>query len=116
MELNAAQFRKMWRDLIAEYGQTITLRRVSPLFSASVRARVTGFSPEELVGGVNQGQRKVIILAEDVESSGFPVPIKAGSSDRVIINGKMMMIDAVDEHTARLGDVQMAYLITATGG
>jgi hypothetical protein len=33
----------------------------------------------------------------------------------VIVAGKIMMIDAVDENTARLGDVQLAYIITATG-
>jgi hypothetical protein len=114
--VTADEARQMWRDLIDAYGEPVTLRRVSPLTNVTVRARVTGFSPEELVGGVNQGQRKVIVLAEDVEESGFATPIRSGSTDRVIVNGKMMMIDAVDEHTARLGGVQLAYLITATGG
>jgi hypothetical protein len=113
--MTADEARGMWRDLIEAYGEDITLRRVSPLTNATVRARVTGFTPEELVGGVNQGQRKVIILAEDVESTEFPVPIRAGAGDRVIVAGKIMMIDAVDENTARLGDVQLAYIITATG-
>lgn len=115
--MTAAEARQMWRQLIDAYGETITLRRVgSPSIDRSVRARVTGFAPEELVGGVNQGQRKVIVLAEDVETSGFPLPIKSGANDRVVVGGKPMMVDHVDEHTARLGGVQLAYLITATGG
>jgi hypothetical protein len=114
--VTADEARRMWRDLVDAYGGEITLRRVSPLINATVRARATGFEPEELVGGISQGQRKVIILAEDVEAAEFPTPIRARSSDRVIVNGEIMMIDVVDKDTARLGDVQLAYIITATGG
>jgi hypothetical protein len=106
----------MWRDMVDAYGETITLRRVgSPNVDKSVRARVTGFAPEELVGGITQGHRKVIVLAEDVESTGFPVPIARGGLDRVVVRGKTMMIEDVDDSTARLGGTLLAYLITASG-
>jgi hypothetical protein len=114
--MTAEEARAMWRALIDAYGETITLQRVSPAMSASVRGRVTGFAPEELVGGINQGSRLVRILAEDVEASGFATPIKARSTDRIIANSKTLMIENVDTDTARIGGTLIAYLITATGG
>jgi hypothetical protein len=114
--MNADEARAMWRDLLNAYGETVTLQRVNPSVSKAVRGRVTGFAPEELVGGINQGSRKVILLAEDVEGSAFPIPIKAGSTDRIVAHGKTLMINDVDTSTARVGDTLIAYLITATGG
>jgi hypothetical protein len=102
--MTAAEARAMWRALLDAYGETVTLQRV------------TGFAPEELVGGINQGSRKVILLAEDVEGSAFPIPIKAGSTDRIVAHGKTLMINDVDTSTARVGETLIAYLITATGG
>lgn len=113
--MTAAEMRDMWRSLIHHFGETVTLQRVNPAASKSVRGRITGFSPEELTGGISQGSRKVILLAEDVETSGFPVPIKARSTDRIVAYGKTMMIEDVDTNTARVGDTLIAYLITATG-
>lgn len=112
--MNATQARAMWARMISAYGETITLQRVSPAVSKTVRARVSGFSPEELVGGITQGSRQVRILAEDVETSGFPTPIKKGV-DRIVVNGKAMMIDNVDDNTARIGGTLIGYIITATG-
>jgi hypothetical protein len=111
-----AEARAMWRALLDAYGETVTLQRVNPSVSQTVRGRVTGFAPEELVGGINQGSRQVRLLAEDVEASGFPVPIRAGSTDRIVAHGKTLMINDVDTSTARVGGTLIAYLITATGG
>jgi hypothetical protein len=114
--MTADEARAMWRALIAAYGETVTLQRVSPAMSVSVRGRVVGFAPEELVGGISQGSRKVILLAEDVEASGFSAPLKARSTDRIVASGKTLMIENVDTDTARIGGILIAYLITATGG
>jgi hypothetical protein len=109
----------MYRRQLAAHGEEITLRRINPSPTAAtdktVRARVTGYAPEELIGGITQADRKVILLAEDVETSGFPVPIKSGSSDRVVVRGRQMMIAAVDDSTRRIGSTLIAYEIRATG-
>lgn len=112
------QWRSVWRRMIMAYGQTITLRRVNSSGAptdVSVHARVLGFAPEELVGGITQGHRQVRILAEDVESSGFPMPLKKGSTDRIVVDGKQLMIENIDDSTARIGDTLIGYIITATG-
>ena len=114
--MNADQARAMWRRMITAYGETITLRRVgSPNIDKTVLARVSGFSPEELVAGITQGHRQIRILAEDVETSGFPVPIKKGSTDRAVVRGKALMIEDIDDSTARLGGTLIGYIITASG-
>lgn len=108
----------MYRTLIGS-NASITLRRINtsptPPTDKTVRARVVGFTPEELVGGITQGHRKIIMLAEDVESSGFPVPIKANSTDRVVVRGKTLMIENVDDSTRRVEGTLIAYEITASG-
>lgn len=109
--------RGMYRRQIAANGETITLRRIgSPDQNFPVRARVMGFSPEELVAGLDQADRKVIVLAEDVETSGFPVPFDDGGSDKVVLSGgEILNVQSVDDHTRRVGGVLIAYEIVARG-
>jgi hypothetical protein len=114
----AEEIRADYREMISEDGETITLRRINqsgPPIEATVRARVTGYQPKELVGGIKQGDRRVIVLAEDVETSGFPVPFKTGGTDKAVVREKALNIGVVDDSTRRVGGVLIAYDITATG-
>ncbi len=115
---SAAEMRADYRELIDEDGETITLRRFvaggAPI-EVEVRARVTGYQPAELVGGIKQGDSRLIVLAEDVEARGFPVPFSTGGSDKAIIRGKTQNIELVDDRTRRVGGVLIAYDITARG-
>jgi hypothetical protein len=117
--MTPSQARDMYRRMIGEIGETITLRRnnasPAPPTEAQVLARVTGYRPEELVNGINQGDRRLIVLAEDVEASGFPVPFKTGGADKAIVRGKPLNISVVDDSTRRVAGVLIAYDITATG-
>lgn len=117
--MNAAEARAMYRSQIDEHGETVTLRRVNvsptPPTDATVKARVVGYRAEELVGGITQGDRKVIVLAEDVETSSFPVPFKTTGSDKVIVRGKTLNIGVVDDSTRRIGGTLIAYEIQARG-
>jgi hypothetical protein len=97
-------------------GETITLRRVVPNGSpidVQVRARVTGYAPEELVGGIMQGDRRVVLSASSVAASTFPLPIKP--NDRIVVRGRLLNIQDVDESTCRIGGQLVAYEIRATG-
>lgn len=112
--------RAMYRREVSENGETVTLRRINPSptpsTDKSVLARVVGYAPNELVGGIQQGDRKVIVLAEDVENTGFPVPIKTGGSDKIVLaSGRVLNIQAVDDNTRRVGGILIAYEITARG-
>jgi hypothetical protein len=107
------EWRAQWNDWIAERGQEVTLRRL-PATDAVVKAIVRGYRPEELVGGINQGAREVIVLAGDLEALGWPVPPKSG--DRVILrSGRPLMVDTVDSDTLNLAGVDIGYKLSASG-
>lgn len=123
MSLQQAQ--STYRRMIDAYGETVTLRRESldPAPEATARARVVGLTPEELASGIDQGSRKMILLAEDVEAAiatgGWPAP-PAGyaaiqKNDVIVVRGAPLNVESVDDNTRRVGGVLVAYEIVAIG-
>lgn len=110
----------MYRRLIGPF-ETISIRRYTgigtgrPRFDWDVAARVMGFEPQELVGPVVQGDRKLIVLHEDLAQLGFPFPIGTGPNWKAVVRGKELQIKAVDDSTRRLGSEVIAYDIAAGG-
>lgn len=113
----AARALATYRRMIEAFGETVTLRRLNPSPAAAtevtMRARVTGYDPVELVEGVQQGERLVVLMAEDVGS--FPVPIEMGGRDRIVIRGTVTTPVAVDDSTRRIGSVLIAYGVRVIG-
>lgn len=108
----------MYRRQIALNGEEVTLRRIVPNaapINVTVMARVTGYQPQELTDGIDQGDRKVILLADDVSASGFPVPIKLGGSDKIIVRGRTLNVQSVDDTTRSVAGQVIAYEIQARG-
>lgn len=105
--------RAMYSRQIDQHGETIILRRVGST-DASVKARAAGYRPDELIAPVQQGDTKVIALAEDVETSGFPVPFRE-RFDHILIGGKDTVIQAVDTMTRRVAGTLVAYEIRVRG-
>ena len=112
--MTPAAARAAYRRQITTHGETITLRRrVSGVTTeALVRAKLVQLAPDELVGGLTQKSRKAIVLAEDVESSGFPVPFKT-ALDQIVIGSTVLTIGIVDDTTRRVAGVLLAYELTA---
>lgn len=108
--------RATYARLFDETGETVLLRRQSPSGAQDypVRARIVGYTAQEIAAGVQQGARKVIVLAEDVESSGFPVPIKT-RFDAVIAHGLSMTVQMVDDSTRRVAGTLIAYELQVIG-
>ena len=100
------------RRQIKATGEEMTLRRGSGVGAESlaVWGRIMGFDPDELVGDIKQGDRKAIILAEDVT---FNPPLRPG--DRIMLRGQPLNITAVDDSTRRVGGMLIAYEVTARG-
>lgn len=46
--------------------------------ATSVRARIVGYQPQELVAGIVQGDRKAILLVADLEAGGLTLPLRKG--------------------------------------
>ncbi|HVI28852.1 hypothetical protein [Hansschlegelia sp.] len=124
--MTPAQARAMYRRQISAHGELVALRReaLDPAPEASgLRARVTGFSPEELASGIDQGARKVILLAEDLEAAiaagnwpepaaGFPAILK---DDTLVVRGAPVNVERVDDSTRRVSGELIAYELTVIG-
>lgn len=84
-------------------------------FDWSCKALVRGFVPQEIVSGssINQGDRRVILLYEDLIKEGFPLPLLP--TDALIIRGKEVAINAIDDSTRRIGSELIAYDVHVRG-
>lgn len=106
-----AAYRRQLRN-----GETLVLRRLSGLGAGdyAARGRIDGFAPADFEGAIQQGTRTAIILAEDVESSGFPLPFLA-KQDRLVWNGRTLVIHSVDDATRRIAGVLIAFVLELAG-
>lgn len=106
------------RALASQFGpgEVVTIRRaVSPTpGDYQVSAWVTHIEPSDVTGSVQQLKRKAIVLASDVVSSGFPLPFLP-KQDRLIWNGKTLVITAIDEGTRGIQGVVVAYELQLSG-
>jgi hypothetical protein len=104
-----------YRHSIDVTGEVLTLRTFTGSGAARtptdviVRARVRAYEPSDMAGGTVQGDREIIVLAADVPTA----PVKG---DQVLVRGKWMTVQAVDDSTRRIADTLMAYVIVARGG
>ncbi|KTQ96576.1 hypothetical protein NS226_07170 [Aureimonas ureilytica] len=102
------------RRMVAAYqrqltGERITLqRRGSP--DCSARGRIVGFSEAEIVGGIQEGQRKLIVFAPDIP---WPEPLREG--DLAVIGDLELYINTVDDQKRRVDGYLVAYEATASG-
>ncbi|MCJ2019603.1 hypothetical protein MKK84_19555 [Methylobacterium sp. E-065] len=123
LEIESAPTTALYANEMERRGEVVSLRRRKansspPTFDAqiNVRAIVTGYAPSELVGGINQGDSRVILLAADVATGGFPVPFLTNNGlDVVWINGRQRTIKNVDDNTHRIAGVLLAYDCTVRG-
>lgn len=100
--------------------ETVTIRRFTgagparPKFEARARARVTGYEAKELVGAVVQGDRKVIVYADDLIDNGLALPVTTNDL-LVLSSGKQLAIVAADDQTRKVAGVLIALEIQARG-
>ncbi|MGN6585803.1 MAG: hypothetical protein ACTHJV_19080 [Rhizobiaceae bacterium] len=102
----------MYRRQFDMHGRKVTITRPGADPLQNVRVRITTFTPEEIAGGVAVGNRKVIVLAEDVPDSF--APLKKG--DSVLVDGKSLMFTQTpDDQTRRVGETLIAYECIVAG-
>lgn len=101
-------------------GETVLIRRYigagtnRPRYDVPVRARVMGYDEKDLVGTIQQGDRHVIFLAEDLLTAQFALPLT--SNDKAVVKGKEMAIVAPDDATRRAdGGVLIAFDLQVRG-
>lgn len=112
----------MWKSIYVKLigvGEPITIRRYTgsgpnrAFFDATVRGRVMNYRADEIVGQIQQGDRHVVLLAEDLIAEEFPLPITP--SDKCIVRGKELAIISPDDNTRRYAGVLIGYDLTVRG-
>jgi hypothetical protein len=90
------------QGLIERRGETLTLRRELPVQTdVTVKGRVVGYAPQQLVGEIQQGDRVVIVGNAEIAAAAWPGPPKSG--DRLVFaNGSVFTLRTVD--TRKIGD------------
>lgn len=101
-------------ERIRDTGQTVTFTRQTeggPV-SVSVKAFVRGYSPQQLVGDINQGDREVRVAPGDMSAAGWPSAPR--EPDQIRIGNARAVIQDVE--TRMLGDTPCMYIIHVRGG
>lgn len=99
-------------------GEPIIVRRFTgaganrPRFEAEVRGKAWGYADTELVGSIEQGDQRVLLLIADLIERGFALPVT--SADKVVIMGREMAIISVGQRKA-LDGTPIVYDIQARG-
>lgn len=117
--MTPAAARASHRRMIFQTGEAVSIRRYSGTGGGrtstdyATRARVMEYQPDEFVGNVKQGDRKLIVLVEDLEATAISLPVVL--TDKVVVRGKELAIMALDDNTRRIGGTLIAYELQCRG-
>lgn len=76
-----------------------------------ISANIGGYKPEQLVGNIKQGDKRVVALAEELIMNNFIPTI----NDKVVVNGKEYQILSVDGETRSHKGTTVAYDLNVRG-
>lgn len=102
-------------DDVRQAGTMVLLRRPSPHgmhFDLPVMAMVRAYQPAELVGGIEQGDRRVVISNAEIAARQWPGPPRRG--DEMIISDRTVTL-RVDATTVRIGDFIVKHVMQVRG-
>jgi len=75
-------------EAVSRYGQAMVLRRrigtTNAFTDVSVKGVPRAYQPNELLGGLQQGDQRVVISSKEIRAAGWPAPPQAG--DLVVWN------------------------------
>lgn len=115
----AERIRARYLSEMRRVGEMVTIRRYygtgSPRskYEKACLARVNAYAADELIGGIVQGDQKVILLAEDMETGAVTLPLLI--SDKVVVRGRELQIVSIDANTRRVAGVLCAYEMQVRG-
>ena len=120
--MTPAAVKASYRRAIDQYGEPIYIRRYSGAAGPGrsvvdygpIQARVVGFEPQEFIGAIVPGDRKIIAMAEDVDAKEVPLPLAPGA-DKIVYRGRELTLKAADASTRRISGELIAYELTAGG-
>lgn len=114
------------RAFLAEIGEDMIVRRWSGPSAARVaaeavaRGRAIAFKAEQIVGAVNAGDRKVILINDPAAAvpSGkvaLSTLLPLTTADKLVIRGREMSIKFADDDTRRIAGVLIALELQVAG-
>jgi len=105
-----------YRRALNRVGETIVVRRYTGAGPSRTHAdteakgRVSGYQPDEIIGSIQQGDRRVILYPETLTSL---LPLTA--NDKLVVRGKELAIQAVDDSTRRINGTLIALEVQVRG-
>lgn len=103
------------RNLLARFGRAMTMRRrvgTSGDFTTATADGVLGtYRPDQLAGGVMQGDARIILDAAPIVAAGLSPLVKG---DQVVADGRTWAAQGV--HARYDGDVICAFEVWVRGG
>lgn len=99
---------------IRREGQTVVFTRQTgaTAISASVKAFVRGYQPNQLVGDIQQGDRVLHVAPADLTAAGWPGA--PDQPDRVLIDGEQAIVQSTE--TRSLRGAPCMHVIQVRGG
>jgi hypothetical protein len=111
------QIRAEYLDAISTVGEDVVIRTYMGTSETyddkTVRARVVEFNPDQLVGAIVQGDRKLIMLATDVDGTG--VTLALTTNCKILVRGKELQVKSIDDNTRRVQGDLIAYELVVGG-
>ena len=103
-------------NVLSRNGETITLRRLTGRgfwIDVQCRARVNDYSPDEMQGGIEQGDQKVVLSNAEITAAQWPGPPRIG--DVILRNGGTLtaVVRAVSSNT--LDNIVVRHNLTVRG-
>ncbi len=116
MDIVGAQDEAAYSREMDVNGDTVAIRRAGTpaTLYGPIRALIMTYTEQELTGNMQEGDRKVLMLANDVVASGIPLPILA-KQDRLLFGTSTFVVQYVDETSHRTGGQLLAYELRVSG-
>lgn len=114
LNVSGSESRDLYDRVLSQQGERVILRRIvpnAPAIEAHVRAVITGYAPNELVNGIQQGDQRAIISASDVAADTGVESIRQG--DKIVYLGRVLNVQYL--YARRIAGVTIAYDVTLRG-
>lgn len=102
------------REMMQAYCEEMPRRRVTfrrdGFPDVQARTKVSDFNEAEIVAGIQEGQRKLIVFAPDIT---WADPLREG--DLAVLETGELYINTVDDERRRVDGTLIAYEVTASG-
>lgn len=101
-------------DMRRQRGTAVTLRRPvngGPPIDVTVIATIKEYQPNEIVGGIIQGDRRAAIGNDAIAAASWPGPPRRGDQ---VLDGRTFTVQACS--TNKMGDAVLSHRMQIRGG